>query len=128
MVGSSKMKKEKIELEFGRPYSDEEKQDIVFLFSERFEVNVSEYFLFEKAFPEPLLITIKLLGFLSIANFLRGFTGEAGKLLAQKLFPQKKNIGKIKLKICYHNEQIQEVSVQIVASNWQELIKKIMEL
>ena len=122
------MKKEKIELEFGGAYSDEEKQDIVFLFSERFEVNVSEYFLFEKAFPEPLLITIKLLGILSIANFLRGFTGEAGKLLAQKLFPQKKNIGKIKLEIRYHNEQIQEVSVQIVASNWQELIKKIMEL
>jgi len=128
MVGSSKMKKEKIELEFGRSYSDEEKQDIVFSFSERFDVNVSEYFLFEKGFPEPLLITIKLLGSLSIANFLRSFTGEAGKLLAQKLFPKKKNIGNIKLEIHYRNEQIQEVSVQIVASNWQELIKKIMEL
>jgi hypothetical protein len=127
MVGSSKMKKGKIELEFGRSYSDEEKQGIVFLFSKRFEVNISEYFLFERAFPEPLLITIKLLGILSTANFLRGFAGEAGKLLAQKLFPPKKNIGKIKLEIRYHNEQIQEVSVQIIASNWQELIKKIMD-
>jgi len=41
---------------------------------------------------------------------------------------RKKNIGKIKLEIRYHNEQIQELSIQIVASNWQELIKKIMEL
>ena len=122
------MEKGKIELEFGRAYSDEERQDVVSVFNKRFEVSVSKYFPFEKAFPEPLLITIKLLVGLSIANFLRGFTGEAGKLLAQKLFPPKKNIGKIKLEIRYHNEQIQELSIQIVASNWQELIKKIMEL
>ena len=74
------------------------------------------------------MLIIKLLGGLSIVNFLKVFTGEAGKLLAQKLFPQKENTEKIKLEIHYYDEKIQDVSVKIIASNWQELIKKIMEL
>lgn len=123
------MKKGKILIKFGAVYSEEEKDGIVSALGGQFEVGtIPDY----ASMPgvsfglPPLSIVVTLAVGISLVSFLKSFAGEAGKLLAQRLFPRSKRYGrKINLQICCLNKKGQKVSFAVSGVNPQELLEGI---
>lgn len=123
------MKRGKINIKFGAAYSEEEKKDIVSVLSDQFEVSVDKYVIIHETFPEPLLIVITLVAGISLGSFLTSFFGEAGKLLARRLFSSSKKDGKIvNLQIRYVDKQGEKRSFVVSAESPQKLLKNLKEI
>jgi len=126
-----KQQKPKISVMFSSQYPEEAKKDILNLLEESFAVDVSEKVIFYKNATLWIVLALGFAAFLALREFLKGFAGESGKQLAQRLFKaaEKSPASRTNVRIIIqYNEQDKYIDGKDESELYHNLLKSMEEI
>jgi len=126
-----RQQKPKISVKFSSQYPEDAKKDVLVLLKENFVVDVSEEVIIYKDATLLIVLTLGFATFLALREFLKGFAGELGKQLTQRLFKaaEKRPAPRTNVRIIIqYNEQDKYIDGKDESELHQNLLKSMEEI